>query len=274
MNDCAQLYKDVNSDATPHAPVATPVHPESADCRSGGSNPSPSATNKIKVSINHCALNVLKRARILPVLVESKSNKKKYPLTVTVGAVRVRVYREPDGFCIGYYSGGKRTATRRKHEADAIAAAKRLALFLNHCPGKTASEVPWGAPEINDTTFDPVPARLLAVVPTATAVLIPRGTVVYFLTLRGNVVYVGQSRKLVFRLTHHIRLGREFDAVCYVPVPERELDHEEQRFIRIFQPVYNKVFVDKDGTRQVLPHVIEEYAAKRQLAKQLHRETL
>lgn len=61
---------------------------------------------------------------------------------------------------------------------------------------------------------------------------------VYFLSLNGKVVYVGQSVNLGSRLSEHVR-GKTFDSVFYLPVPRNALNDVEGHFIRALRPPLN-----------------------------------
>lgn len=68
------------------------------------------------------------------------------------------------------------------------------------------------------------------------------GPCVYFLSLLGRVVYVGQSRALWLRLREHRH--KEFDSVRYLPVEQRIVDVAEQAFIAYYEPALNKTIID------------------------------
>jgi len=62
---------------------------------------------------------------------------------------------------------------------------------------------------------------------------------IYFLTKGESVVYVGQSVSLMARLATHMKLGKGFDGVFYVPVDKSQLLAEERKYIEQFKPELN-----------------------------------
>ncbi len=64
---------------------------------------------------------------------------------------------------------------------------------------------------------------------------------IYFL-LRGlEVIYVGQTVNLMVRLATHIVKGiKDFDGYAFLPFPQEDLSVHEARFIRKYDPIYNK----------------------------------
>ena len=70
---------------------------------------------------------------------------------------------------------------------------------------------------------------------------------VYFLFDGDEMVYIGQSRDILLRLrVHEADATKPFDRWAYVDVPEKDLMDVEARYIRMFQPPYNR-------THQVFP---------------------
>lgn len=66
---------------------------------------------------------------------------------------------------------------------------------------------------------------------------------IYFLLFHGCVVYVGKSEgAFINRVHHHRRMGWQFSSVRVLQcgVTGYPLLQEEQRFIRMFKPGYNK----------------------------------
>lgn len=72
---------------------------------------------------------------------------------------------------------------------------------------------------------------------------------IYFLVLKNEVVYVGQSVSLPARIEQH-RGTKEFDSVLYFQYPEYALDSLESAFIRHLKPKYNRsqVTSEMDGS--------------------------
>lgn len=68
------------------------------------------------------------------------------------------------------------------------------------------------------------------------------GPCVYFLLRAGEVIYVGQTMRLSFRLNGHEPKG--FDAVRYLPLPVEQLDVAEQAFIAFYEPKLNRTTVE------------------------------
>lgn len=66
---------------------------------------------------------------------------------------------------------------------------------------------------------------------------------VYFLVSKGQVMYVGKSSDVEFRLgQHRARRQIEFDAVFIVPCRLGELSRLEARYIRMLKPPMNSAF--------------------------------
>lgn len=104
------------------------------------------------------------------------------------------------------------------------------------------------APKIFVLDDEPLDPDLLALVPTSIASI--RGlnifdpslfVGIYFLCLKSEVVYVGQSTNIVARIFSHMRDAvKEYDSVYFLRVPASQLDEVENRFIRTLKPAYNK----------------------------------
>lgn len=75
---------------------------------------------------------------------------------------------------------------------------------------------------------------------------------VYFLVEAGEVVYVGQSRKLGSRIAAHSN-EKSFDKVFYIPLPPEALNEVEAALIRTLRPKLNgtcqRSSDDKDRAR-------------------------
>lgn len=74
---------------------------------------------------------------------------------------------------------------------------------------------------------------------------------VYFLYLRGEVVYVGQTKTLRFRIDQHITDGvKQFDAVGFLKCPVNLLLKWEAHFIKRLAPKYNNCGVTKKARQR------------------------
>ena len=63
---------------------------------------------------------------------------------------------------------------------------------------------------------------------------------IYFLSLRGIIVYVGQSLNPMRRIQEHVDEGiKDFDAAYFRPCEKSELDQMESFFIHSLEPIYN-----------------------------------
>lgn len=64
---------------------------------------------------------------------------------------------------------------------------------------------------------------------------------VYFLVDNDKVVYVGKTeKKLLLRISDHVRTKRNsFNRVFYTDVKPEFLDYVEQKYIKMFKPIYN-----------------------------------
>lgn len=65
---------------------------------------------------------------------------------------------------------------------------------------------------------------------------------VYFLIKDDRIIYVGQSKNAMRRVTRHIDEGREFDRFTVVSCPEEDLDRLERTFITALVPEENMTF--------------------------------
>lgn len=73
-----------------------------------------------------------------------------------------------------------------------------------------------------------------------------RFAAVYLLYRNGLIVYVGQSRTLLWRIEQHIAEAvKTFDAVAFVPCQVPQLNTVERRYIRKYAPQYNACSVAK-----------------------------
>lgn len=70
---------------------------------------------------------------------------------------------------------------------------------------------------------------------------IPCGTNcgVYFLVLKGEVVYVGQSVDILNRISKHRRAGKEFDAYNFIECAREDAPKVEADYIMAFMPTLN-----------------------------------
>ena len=89
---------------------------------------------------------------------------------------------------------------------------------------------------------DLVPDQLRGLLPQLKRVPVPPepGPVVYFLCLRGVVVYVGQTETLGNRLATHQADGKFFDQVFCIRVPKVRLLEVEAAYIWKLQPILNQ----------------------------------
>jgi len=64
---------------------------------------------------------------------------------------------------------------------------------------------------------------------------------IYFLVLKNQIVYIGQSVDIAGRINQHISEGaKEFDSVSYIPIENEALDSVERSLISLFQPAFNR----------------------------------
>tara|TARA_R110002167_G_C12314835_1_gene618493 strand:- start:32 stop:586 length:555 start_codon:yes stop_codon:yes gene_type:complete len=92
--------------------------------------------------------------------------------------------------------------------------------------------------EIGDCTEKP--PKSIADIPNLKQVPDNYEPVVYFLALKDEVVYVGQSISVIARIKDHRRDGKIFDRVYGIPCPRTELDSLEDKFIQTLKPLLNK----------------------------------
>ena len=64
---------------------------------------------------------------------------------------------------------------------------------------------------------------------------------VYFLLQDDKVVYVGQSVNVLQRLIQHLQApgAKVFNRWCFIPVPQEQLNAQEQHYIGLFTPMHN-----------------------------------
>jgi hypothetical protein len=65
---------------------------------------------------------------------------------------------------------------------------------------------------------------------------------IYFLIKDEQIVYVGQSRNAMRRITRHIDEGKEFDRFAMVACEEQDLDRLERTYITAIVPEGNMTF--------------------------------
>lgn len=64
---------------------------------------------------------------------------------------------------------------------------------------------------------------------------------IYYLKFDDEIVYIGQTKSLMQRISAHHGDGKQFNAVEYeTPSPDVDLDLRESRLILKHKPVYNK----------------------------------
>lgn len=64
---------------------------------------------------------------------------------------------------------------------------------------------------------------------------------IYFLYLKGEVVYIGQALNIMTRINTHLHeKKKEFDSVSWVSVPVELLTKIEIKYIQEHDPKYNK----------------------------------
>jgi len=70
---------------------------------------------------------------------------------------------------------------------------------------------------------------------------------VYFLLLKGEIVYIGQTTSVIERMAAHVnsaKHGRPFDEYVVLAVPKELCRNVEKHYIKQFQPRYNIHGVD------------------------------
>lgn len=91
---------------------------------------------------------------------------------------------------------------------------------------------------------------------------------IYFLCSDGEVVYVGQSKCVHSRISHHMSngMGERVDAIYFLPWPNDDLDRVEGALIRALKPArngrsgsINKTLIAPNGTpeqdKKILTHI-------------------
>lgn len=89
---------------------------------------------------------------------------------------------------------------------------------------------------------------------------------VYLLTLKDEVVYVGQTTKGLSRCYHHIfHSEKVFDNIQVFPCDEVDLDYFESFYIIKYNPIYNKI-LDNPGIfklNSVVPRINKMLTTKK-----------
>lgn len=63
---------------------------------------------------------------------------------------------------------------------------------------------------------------------------------IYFLIQNNEIVYVGKSNSVYFRISQHLKHGtKKFDSFAYIECSEEQLDVLEARYYLKFRPAYN-----------------------------------
>lgn len=65
---------------------------------------------------------------------------------------------------------------------------------------------------------------------------------IYFLMQCGQVIYVGQTKRLLARLEQHRKDGRKFDAFSFIPCAASRLNELERTYVEMLMPPENKTF--------------------------------
>jgi hypothetical protein len=65
-------------------------------------------------------------------------------------------------------------------------------------------------------------------------------TGIYFLVLNREIVYIGQSVDVLYRISRHRREGKEFDSYTYLLCDKSRLDELEEKYIVALMPWMNK----------------------------------
>lgn len=74
----------------------------------------------------------------------------------------------------------------------------------------------------------------------ASSYLFGTGVGIYFLLLRGEIVYVGQTKDFLARIYRHKRERKEFDGFAFMQCGADQLDELEADYIDAFLPPYNR----------------------------------
>lgn len=69
--------------------------------------------------------------------------------------------------------------------------------------------------------------------------MLPSVCGVYFLLMGSRVVYVGQSRQMITRISEHMRSNKVFDGWSYITCEQSQLDIIESLYIHFLKPPLN-----------------------------------
>jgi hypothetical protein len=74
----------------------------------------------------------------------------------------------------------------------------------------------------------------------------------------GRIVYVGQAKKVTYRIRQHVRdRVKQFDSYSRSPCKRSDLDTLEQAYIYVLQPLFNKVLKASKLTVKTARYLIQ-----------------
>lgn len=113
--------------------------------------------------------------------------------------------------------------------------------------------------------------KCLAGLPVVEMQISPVTPGIYFLSLDGDVVYVGKSNDPARRVREHIKQKlKEFDSVFVLSCEKGEMDALEQRYIKALTPEYNVTGLP-DRTSRVMSSAMKKWAAGRKWESKFRR---
>lgn len=96
----------------------------------------------------------------------------------------------------------------------------------------------------------------------------PLRTGIYFLKLKGAVVYVGQTTRFPLRLYYHDSQNLPYDDVKFIECAPELLDYNEQRWIKYFKPEFN---VSHNREKAIKKIKVERSAGRKMTFRRLSR---
>ena len=64
---------------------------------------------------------------------------------------------------------------------------------------------------------------------------------VYFLVKNEEIIYIGQSIRIPYRIDYHSRMPIfDFDSAFYINCAEKDLNEIEKKYLHLFNPEYNR----------------------------------
>jgi len=87
----------------------------------------------------------------------------------------------------------------------------------------------------------------------------PKICCIYFLFLKGKLIYIGQTKDLRARMTSHA-FNYRHDSIRYIKCRPEKLEEYEKRLIKILKPLANGSYNTGNPNRIKLPYIDPKWA--------------